>query len=427
LSTTAIAKSLKKIFEKVCNNHNISDLTHKSTDFTRRYKLSFDSVVLKILHSFQDSVEYNLSTFLPKLNIPIVTGAAFSYARYKLKIDLFQDLNQEMFNLIDTLPKKLWNGYRLVAGDGTTVNLPVHKSTIEHFGVFRESKTGGKTVHASAAMLYDVLSNFILSAEITPFKIGEKTIMSSLIKESNLSNTIMLFDRGFCTFSFFKELINNKLDFCIRLKTSESLFANKILNHESDDFIIDWIPSEAECSTAKKKGIDPKPITVRATKITLPSGEIEVLISSLLDMDKFSKSDISELYQLRWGIEEGYKKLKPKMKLEQFGCKKQEGIYQEFYSHIFMMNLTQILCNQAQSNIEQKTIKRKHTYKYNWINAYKFIKNSFIELFTNADIETIIGLLLKQIERSIIAIIEDRSFIRTIGGGRKNRHSPEYK
>jgi hypothetical protein len=332
-----------------------------------------------------------------------------------------------MFELIETLPKKYWKGYRLVAGDGTTVNLPIHKSTIEHFGLFRDTKNGGKTVHANACMLFDVLTNYVLSSQITPFNIGEKKIMSSLIKESNFSNTIVILDRGFCSFSFIKELINSNLDYCIRLTTSQSKFADKVLDNKSDDFIIDWIPSEAERSTCKKKGVDTNPIKVRATKITLPSGEVEVLISSLLDMDNFSKSDIDELYQLRWGIEEGYKKLKPKMKLEQFGCKKQEGIYQEFYSHIFMMNLTQVLCNEAQKEIEIKTQKRKYKYKFNWINAHKFIKNAFVELFKNEDIELVIRNILKQIECSLVAIIPNRCFRRTTGGVNKHRFNPMYK
>jgi hypothetical protein len=332
-----------------------------------------------------------------------------------------------MFNLIETLPKKYWNGYRLVAGDGTTVNLPIHKSTIKHFGLFRNSKKGGKTVHANAAMLYDVLTHYALASKIAPFKSGEKMIMSSLIKETKLSKTIMILDRGFCSFSFFKELINKDLDYCIRVTTSQSKFANKVIENKSDDFIIDWIPSEAERGTCKRKGVDTIPIKVRATKIILPSGEVEVLISSLLDLKKITKSDISELYQLRWGIEEGYKKLKPKMKLEQFGCKKQEGIYQEFYSHIFMMNLTQILCNEAQKKIDIKTKNRKYKYKYNWINAYKYTNESFVELFKNVDIELVIKKILKQIEQSIIAIVPERSFRRTTGGIRKHRYNPMYK
>lgn len=424
---TYLARSLKKIFDTVCNNNNIRDLVKSKICFTRRNKLTFEGVVLKILHSFQDSVDFNLSTFFPQLKIPPVTAGAFSIARYKLKIDLFLDLNRQLNELIETFPAKLWMGYRLIAGDGTTVNIPVSKNTIEHFGLFRNSSKGGKTVMANACMLYDVLSNFVLTSSIAPFKDGEKTIMTQLIKETKLTDSIVILDRGFGYFSCLKILNNKNVNFCVRLKTSGLLFADKILNEASNDFILEWIPSEEERKTCRIKNLDTNPIKVRATKIKLPSGEIEILISSLWDIEKFSYENINELYQLRWNIEEGYKKLKPKMKLEQFGCKKQEGIYQEFYSHIFMMNLTTLIGNEAQKSIEIKTKNRKFKYKYNWINAYKFVDNSFIDLFKNNEIENIINKIISQIETSIIAIVPNRKFVRQTQSVNKHRYSPMYK
>jgi IS4 transposase len=59
-----------------------------------------------------------------------------------------------------------------------------------------------------------------------------------------------------------------------------------------------------------------EPIQVRVSKIKLKSGEIEILISSLYQMDIYTLDDMKELYRLRWGIEEGFIKLKPKMKIK---------------------------------------------------------------------------------------------------------------
>ena len=361
------------------------------------------------------------------MKIPVVTAGAFSIARYKLKIDLFLDLNRQLFELIDSLPPQLWKGYRLVAGDGTTVNLPVSESTINHFGLFRESAHGGKTVMANACMLYDVMSNFALAASISPFCDGEKTLMARLLNATPLANTIVLLDRGFCSFSFFKILIGNNLGYCVRLRSSNVLFAQKVLDDPRVDFTTDWAPSEEERSTCRKKGLCQSLIKVRVTKITLPSGEIEILASSLLDMDVFGPQDINELYQLRWGIEEGFKNLKPKMKLEQFGCKKQEGIYQEFYSHIFMMNLTTLIGMDAQKAIDAKTKGRKYRYKYNWANAFKFIQNSFINLFKEDDIGSVIETIMRQIEKSMVAIVPKRKFERQTHSIKKHRFSPMYK
>jgi hypothetical protein len=424
---SAVAQSLKKIFKKIDNNLIIRFFSSNSSFFTRRNKLTFQAIVLKILHSFQDSVEFNLSTFLPLLNIPVVTAGAFSIARYKINFEFFQYLNKELNEYIETLDLKLWKGYRVIAGDGTTINLPVHKSTINHFGLFRDSKTGGKTVMANAAMLYDVLNNYVIASNISPFETGEKTIISNLITQTFLDKSIIVLDRHYSNFHILKLLLNNNLSFCVRLKTSKFSFSKQVLEQSEDDFITEWTPSEAERATCKKKQIDSQSIKVRITKIMLPSGEIEVLVTNLFDIEKFSKTDIEDLYKMRWEIEEGYKKLKPKMKLEEFGSKRQEGIYQEFYSHIFMMNITQILCNLSQKKIELKTPKRKIKYKYNWANAFKFIQNEFINLLTNNNIEDILNKLLTQIENSIISIRPNRSFRRTTQSIEKHRYSPMYK
>ena len=325
------------------------------------------------------------------------------------------------------MPPKLWKGYRLVAGDGTTVNLPVSESTVAHFGLFRESSHGGKTVLANACMLYDVLTDFALASCISPFSVGEKTLMARLVHQTPLTNSVIILDRGFSSFSFLKILNNSNLKFCIRLKTSGNLFAQDVLADSRLDFITDWKPSEAERSTCKKKELEPGPIKVRVTKIVLPSGEIEVLVSSLFDMDTFTAEDMEQLYHLRWAIEEGFKDLKPKMKLEQFGCKRQEGVYQEFYSHIFMMNLTTIIGTEAQKTIELKTKGRKYRYKYNWSNAFKYIQNSFVKLLTGNNLEDIIHFIISQIEKSVVAIVPNRKFVRQTHSINKHRASPMYK
>lgn len=333
-----------------------------------------------------------------------------------------------MTEFIESLPVKHWKGFRLIAGDGTSINIPVSKNTISHFGLYKNSTTGGKTVLANACMLYDVLSELALSSKIAPYKEDEKTIMCNLIDTTTLSNTIAIFDRGFSCFYFIKKLISNNLDFCIRIKTKGLSIATQILNNPLNDFIIEWHPTDEEKITAKRKGQNILPIKIRATKIILPSGETEILISSLYDTESITTKDMGDLYHLRWNVEEGYKKLKPKMKLEQFGCKKADGIYQEFYSHIFMMNLTTLLGCLAQKAISNKAKNRKYQYKYNWSNAYKFLKGHWLQIYLHKNIICVINKIIQLIEKSVIAVIPNRSFNRcSSGSSRKHRPSPIYK
>jgi len=95
---------------------------------------------------------------------------------------------------------------------------------------------------------------------------------------------------------------------------------------KSNDQILDWIPSKKEIQNAVKNKLSYKPIKIRIVKVKLPSGEVELLATNLLNQNKYNTQEVGTLYRYRWGVEEGIKKIKPKMKIEQFGCRKSEGI-----------------------------------------------------------------------------------------------------
>jgi hypothetical protein len=258
--------------------------------------------------------------------------------------------------------------------------------------------------------------------------IGEIPLVLKMIHNIHVPKSLILLDRGFGYFSIFKALTKKNVSFCIRITTTNSMFSKVALSNQSNDFIATWTPSDAEIRTCKNYGFDIEPILVRVSKIKLHSGEIEVLVSSLLDIKSITTKSIQELYDLRWGIEEGFKKLKPKIKLEQFGSRKPEGIYQEFYAHIFMMNLISIISNDSEEEIVNKTIHRKNEYKYNWQNAYRYVRRKIIQLFYFKDILNSLRLLSEEIAASLIPIKKGRQFVRDMDGKRRRAgYSPCYK
>jgi IS4 transposase len=50
--------------------------------------------------------------------------------------------------------------------------------------------------------------------------------------------------------------------------------------------------------------------------VDLPSGESEVLVSSLTDFKTYPASLFSDLYHQRWAVEEDYKVLKSRLNIE---------------------------------------------------------------------------------------------------------------
>ncbi len=354
-------------------------------------------------------------------------AAAFSAARYKIKPVFFQALNALVVKHIETLKPTNWKGFRLIAFDGSTISLPPSAQIKKIFGIFSQTTKGTKTCMAQALICFDVLSNYILASKIDKMEVGEKTLLRMMLPEIKTTDAIFILDRGFGNFSICKMFEKQNHKYCIRLSTQISSFAKTPMKSAQTDFITFWEPSEMERSNCKQHGQDITAIKVRVSKVLLDTGEIELLVSNLFDAEAINETEMKQLYFMRWGIEESIKKLKPKMKLEHFGCRKMEGIYQEFYAHIFMMNIVAILGNEAQQSIDVKVKDRKRKYKYNWQNAYRYVRDKIVILLNSRNIYKTITELIEMIESSIVAIVPDRAFSREKQSSRKSRHFQCYK
>ncbi|MFC3563163.1 IS4 family transposase [Pedobacter jamesrossensis] len=363
-------------------------------------------------------MEYNISMLLPFFKLRPVSGAAFSLARYKIDISFFKELNRIVVDFHQEHQMKLWHGFQLIAGDGSTVALPASSTMKKHYGIHSQNK-GVKKCMAQIFMLYDLNTNLVIASRMSTMRNSERTLLSDCLIDFPDGNNIILLDRGFGHFITCKRFLDMKKDFCIRLKTATD-FGRMVLSNPSNDFIAEWKPSKTERKTLKRHQHQKKSITVRVSKVRLKTGEIEVLISSPKLFEIFTLLQMNELYKLRWGIEEGFKKLKPKMKLEQFGSRKPEGIAQEFESHIFMMNMVALLGIAAQDEIEKKCVGRKLKYKYNWQNAFRFVRHKILQLINYKDINKLVKNIVIKISNSIVAIKPDRVFVRI----RDTKHKP---
>ncbi len=280
---------------------------------------------------------------------------------------------------------------------------------------------------AQALICFDVLSNYVLASMIDKMETGEKSLLRLLLPSVQVTNAIFILDRGFGNFSICKMFENLQHRYCIRLSTQICSFAKQAMLSAESDFVTVWKPSEMERSNCKRHGQDVKALLIRVSKITLDTGETELLVSNIFDADTIDEPAMKQLYFMRWGVEEGIKKLKPKMKLEHFGCRKIEGVYQEFYAHIFMLNIVAMLGNEAQQDIDIKVKDRKHAYKYNWQNAYLHVREKIIALVNNTNLYKIINDLIKKIALSVVAVIKERAFSREKQSSRKARLFQCYK
>ena len=114
----------------------------------------------------------------------------------------------------------------------------------------------------------------------------------------------------------------------------------------------------------KKLARKQKRLKVRIVKVKLKNGITEVLFTNL-PKEIASPEELKQLYGERWTIEKDYDRLKNKLYIEKFTGRRRTIIEQDFYSHIFLLNLLIGIKHDAELKIKRKPKQTaKYTYEY---------------------------------------------------------------
>jgi hypothetical protein len=117
-------------------------------DFTRKRSLTFNLVVLFLLNMVKRSLQDELDEFFKVLSgqaiaLRMVSKSAFTQARQKLNYTAFIELNRTQVTYYETRYAPLrWHGLRLLAMDGSMVQLPRLEAIGQHFGVWHPASGG---------------------------------------------------------------------------------------------------------------------------------------------------------------------------------------------------------------------------------------------------------------------------------------------
>jgi hypothetical protein len=329
----------------------------RERDFTRKRKITFPELIMLLINLLKKSLQKELVHFFGIMSKPIgVTKSAFCQSRIKLRAEAFIDLN-------DTLVKGFykdddfatWKGHRIVAIDGSTMNLPYSEEIVDYFGTVK-TQTDTVLPICRISECYDILNDIQINSVVSAYETSEYEQAIEHIAKLR-EHDIALFDRGYGALWLFLLLKEQKINFVIRI--SRSLFTD--FWESNDNSRIERIDECSRESMAQLKtfGIEFKPYEVRLVKVKLITGETEVLVTSLHSKTKYPNSVFNNLYALRWGIESNYNHLKNHMELENFSGKSVCAIKQDFYANVFIENVRSLIAHDAQIEIEEKKTRFK--------------------------------------------------------------------
>ena len=332
----------------VSASSTLEESRFKPQYFTRNRILPFEDLLRYLLSMHKTSSQSALNKFLERRGMTM-SQQALSKARSKFDhspfLKLFNGVRDAFYGAeyLPTLRK--FHDKFLVAIDGSETPLPNLPALLEKFG-----GTGAKTSSPTARMsiAYDVLNDFIIDAAFSPLTVSErdhaKDHIENVGKIIDLKDTIFIMDRGYPSRELI-ELLSKKSYYLFRLRAKFSTG-------------IGALPLGSHIITMYDD------VNVRIVKFTLPSGEVEALMSNLFDLDE---SEFKDLYFKRRRIEVKYDVVKNKLELPCFGGFSENVIMQDFWISMYLANMAAIAKNEADVKIKEvrEDKDNKHEYQAN--------------------------------------------------------------
>jgi hypothetical protein len=413
---------LETLREVIFSDEIILDYRMSKTDFSRKRKQPFGGMLLFMVNFLKKSLVIEIDSFVNFLNsksnltsVKKFTKSAFVQKRMKINPAVFKYLSQVIientYTESNTTIKRFY-GFRILSVDGSKLTLPNTEELKEQFGESKNQTNTG-VVQARISVLYDVLNSLVLDSEMDKLDTSERTLA---LKHSIQwkKNDLIIYDRGYPSYDFKYEHIKAGIDYLIRVKTSHSKIVQCFVDSGEKAIVTEIFPQEKHSFIGKDYNKN-SPLKVRLVRVDLPSGEVEVLMTSLLDSEKYPTKIFKELYFMRWGIETFYDELKNKLKVGCFTGYSKISILQDFFCAIFISNLQSIIVNDLQEELNIKNHNTKLNYKINGNLSYGFLKNRILELLTKeASLENIFKDLQNLFIQNTIPIRPNRNNKRNV-------------
>lgn len=376
-----------KLFETIKEVAQNSRLycQNPSKDFTRNRKLHFEEMLRLIIMMEGGTMKKELLEYFD-YDKGTVTSSAFIQQRSKIKPEAFEQIFHRFNHTL--LGENLYNGYRLIACDGSnliTSSNPADKT--HHFNHIKGIRTFNM-IHINA--LYDLLNFRYLDATIEPgYDIDERgALMTMMLRSHSEDPSILIADRGYAAYNMYAFAQENNINYIIRAKECNVIPLLKERGYDYDDdfdYTMDLLLTNRQTKAilgqpkvykyvSKKsfKYFDEDgfyPLKFRVVRVPLDENSYEYIFTNL-PKEKFDAVALKELYYLRWGIETSFRQLKYGIGLVNLHSKKAEHIKQEIFARLILYNF----CAMITTNVAVRKKKNKYEYQLNFAMAITICK-----------------------------------------------------
>lgn len=422
-----IKRKLETIIKQM--NSNVENFVRSpKKDFTRKRKLNFSENINLILAMGGESLNKELLKHF-NYEVTVPTASAFVQQREKILPEAFKYLFENFTNSFTTYKK--YTGYRLLAVDGSKFNISHNPTDTSTYVRCKEDCRGFNRINLNA--LFDLENKIYTDVTVQSIKeCNEHLALTDMIDKSTIEGkVIVIADRGYESYNNFAHIEQKGWKYVIRVRDIHSKCMSsslklpsteefdeqitlKLTRRQTNEIkanpdIYKFMPKNSKFDYLVAKSSDFYNMSFRVVRVKIAENSYETLITNL-DKFKFPTFEIKKLYNIRWGIETSFRKLKYSLALINFHSKKLSNTIQEVFAKVTMYNFCELM-------ISSVVISKKeaiYEYQVNFTIAVKicivFFRNSIKK---NGDIKNLIGKYLTPIRdgRTAQRNLKAKSFV----------------
>ena len=380
------SETIDEINKALATKDFINNHKDQPKDFTRDRVLKFVVIFMIILRNSAKSLQLALNELFTQGIIPsVVTSSAYVQARKKFKYTAFVELNERIIRIYYSDDEiKRWKGYRCLGVDGSKIILPNTQEMREEFGEIKIKNQVMEESYASATFecCYDVLNHIAIDCKLARGHSYEVDLACDML-DAATKNDLLIYDRGYASYAFLARLVSQNKNYIIRCPKNSFNAAESLFNQRGESWskVVDLEVPMPQRKKIREQGL-PLKIRVRFVSVLLSTGEIEVLVTSLMNND-FTQEDFKEAYHLRWGVEGYFNLVKGRLNLENFTGKTVGSVKQDFWSTIFISNLESILTEDVNEELNTRLTEKQYKKGVNKAVSFNAIKNMAFDIFLN--------------------------------------------
>ena len=283
------------------------------------------------------------------LSVPTQDTGDYCRARAKLNEDALRKLAGTVARNCEDAADESWltkkRHVKLI--DGLTFTMP---DTPKNQSEYPQAKTQAPGIGFPIARCVAVISlatACVIDLALGPYA-GKQTGETALLRQimgALVPKDIAVFDRYYCSFMVIVAMVNQGVDVCCRrhqLRRSDFRRGKRLGKY---DHLIVW-QRPLQCPRWMDKeefAKIPKTLTLRELKLSISEPGFRtksiVVITTLTNIEEFSKEDIADLYGYRWNVELDVRSLKCNLNLDHVRCKSPEMVRRELWTTVLAYNL----------------------------------------------------------------------------------------